>query len=390
MGNKGEWRGKITVLGGGSWGTTIAVLLAEKGLPVTIWEYFHENVLSMQNDGENKKYLPGIKIPKNVQITDNLEEALSNSEILVVALPSHTVRTHMQKIARLMVKSSPIKIYAIVILSKGLENGTFFRMSEVVNDCLGKEYGEKIVTLSGPSHAEEVSLKFPAAVVVAGKNQGLLENVQQIFGNEYFRIYTNPDQVGVELGGSLKNIIAIACGISDGLGYGDNTKAGLITRGLAEISRFVIAQGANPVTFMGLSGLGDLVVTCTSRHSRNRKLGELIGKGHTLAEALEKMIMVAEGVKTAKSAFDLSQKNKIDMPITNEVYKVLYQNQSPLEAVNNLLKRKQKGEVTSGEMSPSHQCTKSPAGKRDHQFKTFISFTGVLVTGALVTFFKRG
>jgi glycerol-3-phosphate dehydrogenase (NAD(P)+) len=246
----------------------------------------------------------------------------------------------MQKIARM--KIDP---YAFVILSKGLENGTFFRMSEVLKDCLGKEYGKKIITLSGPSHAEEVSRKFPTAVVVAGEDKYILDNIQQVFGNDYFRIYTNPDQIGVELGAALKNIIAIACGISDGLGYGDNTRAGIITRGLAEISRFVLAQGAAPSTFMGLSGLGDLVVTCTSRHSRNRGLGELIGRGNTLSQALEKMIMIAEGVKTAKSAFDLSQKNKIDMPITSEVYKVLYENQSPLDAVNNLLKRRQKGEI---------------------------------------------
>lgn len=331
---------KITVLGGGSWGTAMAILLAEKGLPVTIWEYLSENVLLLQKDRENKKYLSGIKIPQNVQITDNLEEALKNSEIVLVVLPSHTVRSHMQKIARM--KIDP---YAFVILSKGLENDTFFRMSEVVKDCLGKEYSERIITLSGPSHAEEVSRQFPTTVVVAGSNQELLEYIQKVFSNDYFRIYTNPDQIGVELGSSMKNIIAIACGISDGLGYGDNTKAGIITRGLAEISRFVIAQGAKPATFMGLSGLGDLVVTCTSRHSRNRKLGELIGQGNTLSQALEKMIMIAEGVKTSKSAFELSQKNKIDMPITSEVYKVLYENQSPLDAVNNLLKRKQKSEI---------------------------------------------
>lgn len=331
---------KITVLGGGSWGTTVAVLLAEKGYPVTIWEYFKENVLLMQKDRENKKYLPGINIPQNVQITNDFEGALTDSEILVVALPSHTVRMHIQRMSSLK-----INVCAIVILSKGLEDGTFFRMSQVVVDCLGKNYSEKIVTVSGPSHAEEVSLKFPTAVVAAGQNQELLEDIQQRFGNEYFRIYTNTDQVGVEFGGSLKNIIAIACGISDGLGYGDNTKAGLITRGLAEISRFVVAHGANPTTFMGLSGLGDLVVTCTSRHSRNRKLGELIGKGDTLSEALVKVVMVAEGVKTTKSVFNLSQRDGIDMPITTEVYKVLYQNQSPREAVDNLLKRKQKSEV---------------------------------------------
>lgn len=331
---------KITVLGGGSWGTAMAVLLGEKGLPVTVWEYSRENVLLLQKDRENKKYLPGIKIPGNVQITDNLEEALTGSEIVLVVLPSHTVRAHMLKMARM--KIDP---YAFVILSKGLENNTFFRMSEVVKDCLGSEYSEKIITLSGPSHAEEVSLKFPTAVVVAGSDQELLENIQQVFSNDYFRIYTNSDQIGVELGGSLKNIIAIACGISDGLGYGDNTKAGIITRGLAEISRFVLAQGAKPSTFMGLSGLGDLVVTCTSRHSRNRRLGELIGQGNTLTQALEKMVMIAEGVKTAKSAFELSQKNKIDMPITGEVYRVLYEDQSPLDAVNNLLKRKQKSEI---------------------------------------------
>ncbi|MDD5772756.1 MAG: NAD(P)H-dependent glycerol-3-phosphate dehydrogenase [bacterium] len=331
---------KITVLGGGSWGTAMAVLLAEKGLPVTLWEYLRENVLLLQKDRENKKYLPGIKIPQSVQITDNLDEAMKNSEIVLVVLPSHTIRSHMQKIARM--KIDP---YAFVILSKGLENDTFFRMSEVVKDCLGEGYGRKIITLSGPSHAEEVSLKFPTAVVIAGEDKYILENIQQVFGNDYFRIYTNPDQIGVELGAALKNIIAIACGISDGLGYGDNTRAGIITRGLAEISRFMAARGAAPYTFMGLSGLGDLVVTCTSRHSRNRRLGELIGQGNTLSQALDKMIMIAEGVKTAKSAFDLSQKNKIDMPITTEVYKVLFENQSPFDAVNNLLKRKQKSEI---------------------------------------------
>lgn len=331
---------KITVLGGGSWGTAMAVLLAEKGLPVTIWEYLRENVLLLQKDRENKKYLPGINIPQNIQITDDLEDALKNAEIVLIVLPSHTIRSQMRKIALMNIDP-----YAFVILSKGLENDTFFRMSEVVKDCMGKEYGKKIITLYGPSHAEEVSRKFPTAVVVAGEDQNIMENIQQVFSNDYFRIYTNPDQIGVELGGSLKNIIAIACGISDGLGYGDNTKAGIITRGLAEISRFVIAQGAKPATFMGLSGLGDLVVTCTSKHSRNRRLGELIGKGNTLTQALEKMIMIAEGVKTTKSAFGLSQKNKIDMPITSEVYKVLYEDQSPLDAVNNLLKRKQKSEI---------------------------------------------
>ncbi|MEW6095172.1 MAG: NAD(P)H-dependent glycerol-3-phosphate dehydrogenase [bacterium] len=328
---------KIGILGGGSWGTTLAILLYEKGLSIKIWEFSDEQVEIISKKRENVKFLPGIFIPQEIEITSCLEDVVKEANVIVIALPSQVVR----EVAKRLV---PLITHNAVIISavKGLEISTMRRISEVLSEYLPQEI--KIGVISGPSHAEEVSRKIPTAIVTAAQDEKTAKFIQELFLTPNLRVYTNTDLVGVELGGALKNVIAIAAGISDGLGLGDNTKAALITRGLVEIIQIGRILGAKESTFLGLSGLGDLVVTCTSKYSRNRHLGEMIGKGSSLQEALSKMVMIAEGVPTTKAAKELANKVDIELPITNEVYKVLFEAKNPRQAVNDLMLRSAKAE----------------------------------------------
>jgi len=332
---------RVTVLGAGSWGTSLAILLNDNGHEVVLWEKFPELAEALRREHENKRFLPGISIPWSIKITSKLEEALAGSYYIVFVTPSHTIRNVAKK-AAVNKNFNPGAI--IINASKGLEHHTLCRISTVLREELPQ--GRKLITgLLGPSHAEEVSRKMPTSVVIAGYEQVILEEIQNIFMTEHFRVYTNTDLIGVELGVSLKNTIAIAAGICDGLGYGDNTKAALITRGLAEIKRLGCELGARNETFSGLSGIGDLIATCMSRHSRNRYVGEQIGKGKRLREVLDGMVMIAEGVKTTKAAVKLSKKTGVELPIAEQVYSVLFHGKNPERAIKDLMLRKAKREM---------------------------------------------
>ena len=337
---------KIAVLGAGSWGIASSVLLSSNGHQVTLWEFDHQEMSRLCTRRENKQKLPGIVIPKEIEITDDLTSATLGAEMLSLALPSHTVREVAKKLAMIDLSAGSIGNDPVVVnLSKGIENDTLCRMSEILKEELPSNLHDKIATLSGPSHAEEVSAKIPTTVVVASFREEIAKKIQQTFMTPYFRVYTNRDIIGVELGGSLKNVIAIASGISDGMGLGDNSRGALVTRGLAEIVRLGEKLGAKRETFAGLSGLGDLVTTCISKYSRNRFVGEQIGKGKTLDQVLKEMTMVAEGVKTTKSAYQLSIKHKVEMPITEQVYKVLFEDKQPQQAIAELMTRDPKSEI---------------------------------------------
>jgi glycerol-3-phosphate dehydrogenase (NAD(P)+) len=331
---------KIAVLGAGSWGIAISVLLRSNGHQVTLWEFDQQEMFKLKRERENKLKLPRIIIPPEIEITDDLASATGGTEMLALALPSHTVREVAKKLAKIDLKD-PI----IVNLAKGIENDTLYRMSEVLREELPSNLHDNIATLSGPSHAEEVAVKIPTTVVVAGFKEEIAKRIQQTFMHPYFRIYTNSDIIGVELGGSLKNVIAVAAGICDGMGLGDNSRGALITRGLAEITRLGEKLGAKRETFAGLSGLGDLVTTCISKYSRNRFVGEQIARGKTLSQVLKEMTMVAEGVKTTKSAYQLSLRHKVEMPITEQVYKVLFEDKKPQQAITELMTRDPKSEI---------------------------------------------
>jgi glycerol-3-phosphate dehydrogenase (NAD(P)+) len=331
---------KIAVLGAGGWGIAISTLLNNNGHKVTLWEFDPEEMERLYIQREHKQKLPGVIIPDGVEITNQLHSAVSSADILALALPSHTVRGVAKKISMIDLKD-PV----VVNLAKGIENDTLLRMSEVLKQELPYSLHDKIITLSGPSHAEEVARRIPTTVVVAGFKEEVARKVQQTFMTSYFRVYTNSDLIGVELGGSLKNVIAIASGIGDGMGLGDNSKGALLSRGLAEIIRLGEKLGAKRETFAGLSGLGDLVTTCISQFSRNRFVGEQIGKGKTLKEVESEMIMVAEGIKTTRSAYGLSLKHQVEMPITQQVYQVLFENKKPREAITELMTRDPKSEI---------------------------------------------
>lgn len=328
---------KITILGDGGWGTTLAILLAKKGFQVTLWGAFEDNIACIQRKKINQKFLPGIKIPHSIALTSDLPAAVAKAQLIVLAVPSQFIRQVVRRLAFLPKEEIPL-----VSVIKGIETKTLRRMSEVIHQELGRAV--KLTVLSGPTIALEVARGIPTTAVVSSLDKRLAESVQRVFITGRFRVYTNSDVVGVELGGSLKNIIAIACGISDGLGFGTNTKAALLARGLAEMSRLGMAMGAKKETFSGISGLGDLVTTCISQHSRNRFVGEQIGKGKKLKDVLSRMDMVAEGVPTAKAGYLLSKRYKVSMPITEQVYLVLYKNKSPLKAVNDLMTRERKSE----------------------------------------------
>ncbi|MEK6568009.1 MAG: NAD(P)H-dependent glycerol-3-phosphate dehydrogenase, partial [Candidatus Omnitrophota bacterium] len=326
---------KITILGDGGWGTTLAILLARKGYRITLWGAFKDNIAEVNKTRINQKFLPGIRLPSSIILTSDLVLALKAADLIVLAIPSQFIRQLLKRLKELNINSIPF-----LSVVKGIETETLMRVSEIIYQELGKSL--KLAVLSGPTIALEVAKEVPTTAVVSSSSEKLSKSVQRVFTTSRFRVYTNPDVVGVELGGSLKNVIAIACGISDGLGFGANTKAALLARGLAEISRMGIAAGAKKETFSGITGLGDLVTTCISQHSRNRSVGEQIGKGGKLKNILSRMNMVAEGVATAKAAYLLGKKYRISMPITNEVYSVLYKNKDPFKAVNDLMTRQRK------------------------------------------------
>ncbi|MFC3882734.1 NAD(P)H-dependent glycerol-3-phosphate dehydrogenase [Bacillus songklensis] len=326
---------RIAVLGAGSWGTALAFVLADNGHDVRIWGHRNEVVQEINERHTNSKYLPDVQLPDGIKGYGLLEEAIEGVEIIVLAVPTKAVREVCHQISK--VGKHP---YTIVHVSKGIEPDTLMRISEMIEEEISSSVLKDVVVLSGPSHAEEVSRRQPTTVTVSSRNMKAAEKVQDLFINQqYFRVYTNPDLVGVEIGGALKNIIALAAGITDGLGYGDNAKAALITRGLAEMARVGSAMGANPLTFSGLTGIGDLVVTCTSVHSRNWRAGHLLGKGHKLDEVLANMGMVVEGVGTTKAAYQLAQKLQVKMPITSALYDVLFNGIHPKDAVDKLMSR---------------------------------------------------
>lgn len=330
----------VGVIGGGSWGTTLANLLAEKGHDVTLWVFEKSLAEDMKATRENKTYLPGVELNAQLTVTYRLEEAAGNKEHLIMAVPSHVFRRVAEQIVPLL---SPATI--VTTVSKGIENETLCTMTEILEELLPAGRHGEIAVLSGPSFAREVSQRIPTAVTCASKKESTAERVQYLFATSYFRVYRSADCIGAELGGALKNVIAIAAGIADGLGFGTNTRAALITRGLAEISRLGIKLGAKPLTFAGLAGMGDLVLTCTGDLSRNRTVGLKLGQGLKLAEILEGMKMVAEGVKTTRSAYSLARKAQVEMPIIEQVYEVLYENKEPIKAVSELMGRDLKEEV---------------------------------------------
>ena len=328
---------KICVLGAGSWGTALALVVAKKGYNVSMWTLSEDQCQKVNSTRENVDYLPGVNIPKNIHITTDLKEAINDSSVIVLAVPSQAIRGICKQIKPFVNKSQ-----ILVDVAKGLEKGTGLRLSQVCE----KELPEcKYVVLSGPSHAEEVSRDIPTTVVVASEDLTTAEKIQDIFMSPKFRVYTNPDVVGVELGGALKNIIAFGAGICDGLGYGDNAKAALMTRGIREISRLGVAMGAETSTFSGLSGIGDLIVTCTSMHSRNRRAGILIGQGKSLEETLKEVKMVVEGITATEVAYEVAKKLNIEMPITNAIYSVLHDGANPDEVVDELMMRNRTHEV---------------------------------------------
>ena len=330
---------KISVLGAGGWGTTLAILLHYNGHEVTLWEYKKNYSKILVKSRINETYLPGVKIPKEILITHDLEEATINKNMIVLAVPSQFLRSVTTKIT-----PSDIKNSILVSVAKGIENNSLMTMSQMLKDEIPSLNSDQIGVLSGPSHAEEVSRRIPTAVVTASQNVDTSKSIQAAFITSYFRVYASTDTLGVELGGAFKNVIAIGAGIIDGAKFGDNTKAAIMTRGIAEISRLGIALGAQPETFAGLSGMGDLIVTCMSKHSRNRYVGEQVGAGKKLKAVLKSMQMVAEGVETSRSASMLGKKHKVEIPITTEVYRILFEDKDPVKATTDLMTRDMKME----------------------------------------------
>ncbi len=330
----------VTILGAGSWGIANASLLAGNGAAVTMWEFDTDELNLLQQNREHPGKLPGIKIDESIVLTGSLPKALGKPDIVIFAVPTQKVGA----VCRELMTVSAGFPELVVNLAKGIEEGTLRRVSEIISEEWHGIDAQSIVTLSGPSHAEEVARQLPTSVVVAGIEEKC-SRTQQLYSNASFRVYRCPDLVGVELGGALKNIIAIGAGIARGLGFGDNTQGALITRGLVEINRLAIEMGADPETLAGLSGVGDLITTCISEHSRNQYVGYNIGLGKTLEQVLSEMVMVAEGVTTCRSARELAHRRGVEMPITEAVYKVLFENLPPREAVTNLMTRPLKAEA---------------------------------------------
>jgi glycerol-3-phosphate dehydrogenase (NAD(P)+) len=334
----------IAILGAGSWAIALSVLLHKRSHAITMWEYDPNDAKSLAETRELPKKLPGIMVPHDVLVTNDITAAVERAEIVVCAVPSQTMRSTMKHLAASVTGARLDAILGFVIVAKGIETSTLKLMSDVLVEEVPSLAVNRIVALSGPSHAEEVSRNIPTTVVAASENADLAVRIQEAFSTESFRIYTNPDLRGVELSGSVKNVIAIAAGMCDGLGFGDNTKGALLTRGIAEMMRLGYKFGAQPATFSGLAGIGDLITTCISRHSRNRKMGELIAAGLSREQALGQMTMVAEGVETTRSVYLLAEKLGIEMPITQEVYKTLFENKNALAAARDLMGRESKPE----------------------------------------------
>lgn len=331
---------KTAVIGAGSWGTSLAILLAKKGEQVCLWGHEDEHIEKLRKDRENKMFLPGFSLPADLFLTSDLNKAVSNAQCVVMVVPSHVYRSVYKAVLPLLTDSA-----MVVSAVKGIEIGTRMTMNEVmVDESKQSHHKYHYGALSGPSFAKEVAADQPTAVTVAFKNEEAAIAVQKLFSTEHFRTYSSADVVGLEISGAMKNIIAIAAGISDGLGYGLNTRAALITRGLAEISRVGVALGADKATFAGLGGMGDLVLTCTGDLSRNRTVGLALGAGKKLDDILAEMTMVAEGVKTTKSCYNLAKKLDVDIPILDQVYQVIYEYKSCREAVNDLFGRDLKKE----------------------------------------------
>ncbi len=328
---------QIAVVGSGGWGTAIASLLAKNGHNVMLWSYLQAESEALSKDKENKQFLPGVILPDNISYTTSLEEAAKFAEIIVMVTPSQAIKKTAESLAP-YVKSGTI----IVTASKGLEQETQKRLSEVVSEAIPQA---KVAVMSGPSHAEEVGRELPTTNVIASGDIMLSQYLQDIFMCDTFRVYTGQDMVGVELGGALKNVIALCAGVTDGLGLGDNAKAALMTRGMAEITRLGVAMGADPMTFLGLAGMGDLIVTCTSMHSRNRRAGILIGQGMSPEQAVEEVKMVVEGFYTTKAAYLLAKKMNVEMPIVEQAYGVLFEGKDPKTAVMSLMIRDKKHET---------------------------------------------
>ena len=331
----------ISVLGAGSWGLGLALLLNNNGHNVTVWSVLNDGVVMLQTEREHKRCLPGVRIPDSITISGDTANVINNADVLVLAVASPYTRSTAKLIAP-FVKEGQI----IVNVAKGVEEHTLLTLCQIVEEEIPQA---KVAVLSGPSHAEEVSRGIPTTCVIGAHEKNTAEYLQNIFMSDVFRVYTSPDMLGICIGGALKNVIALAAGIADGLGYGDNTKAALITRGNAEITRLGVAMGANPHTFSGLSGIGDLIVTCASMHSRNRRAGILIGKGYTKDQAMEEVQMVVEGVFSAKAALELSKKYNIEMPIVEQVNKVLFEDKPAAEAVKELMLRDKKIEIDNSE-----------------------------------------
>lgn len=331
---------KIAFVGAGSWGTALAISLGDKGHKVSIWDIDTEHVLEMQANGENRRYLPGVLLGENVEVFEDMEKMLRDAEVVVFAAPAQHFRSALKAAEKFMSKDT-----IIVNVAKGIEQNTLMRMSEIAEEILPDC---NYVVLSGPSHAEEVGRKFPTTVVCASKNIELAEEIQDVFITDNLRVYTNTDVIGVELGGALKNIIALGAGISDGMGYGDNAKAALMTRGMSEMSKLGVKLGAKEDTFAGLTGMGDLIVTCTSMHSRNRRCGIMIGEGMKPTDAVEKVGMVVEGIFTAQAAHDLAEKVGVEMPITTAIHAIINDKTDARKAVYALMTRKRKHEKEEG------------------------------------------
>lgn len=329
----------ICILGSGGWGTALGIILHNNRHKVTLWEFDKEYAHTLSEFRENFYYLPKIKIPEKIAITSDIQSAVEGKELIVVATPTQYIRSVIEKI-----KDIDFKNRVILSVSKGIENHTLMTVSQIFQNVFNNIEKRNITVLSGPSHAEEAAKQIPTAVAAAGFDEKNTEIVQKAFSNKYFRVYKSSDVVGVELGGALKNVIAIAAGIADGAGFGDNTKAAIMTRGLREITRFGMRFGAQEHTFMGLSGIGDLIVTCMSKHSRNRFVGEEVGKGKKLKQVLSEMKMVAEGVATTESTHELAKKLGVELPIIEQVYKVLFQGKDPHHATEKLMTRNLKDE----------------------------------------------
>lgn len=327
---------KVAFLGAGSFGTSLGILLGNKGVTVSLWDR-DENVIEDINvNRRNDKYIKDLNIPTKVTAYKDLDEALEGADYVVLAVPSHVIRTACKSL-----KGKISKDVIIINIAKGIEEGTNLRLSQVINEELPEN---KVVVLSGPSHAEEVSKGIPTTLVASSEDMECAEKVQDLFMDKNFRIYTNDDIIGVEIGGAVKNIIALASGVCDGIGYGDNSKAALMTRGMAEIARIGVKMGGRAETFFGLTGMGDLIVTCTSMHSRNRRAGILIGQGKTAEEAIEEVGMVVEGIKACKAFYELKEKEGVTMPITDIAYKVLFKGEKAEKAVSLLMERDKKKE----------------------------------------------